>query len=219
MRETDRQRILARRAAFVGTALAALGGCARDPAPAGSPPVAPTAHGPVVEVEEPPADAATPEEALPDAARQPRVARGAPSLDVPSDVSEEAKRRFEQLAERMRGVYALFDQVDVPERCEATDASCDARLRKLADDLLDLDDRTRYIIPVCAGSSESAKRFGERAREHADYVAELRRALEAEIQSALDAGGDAMKQRWETQQRAASMARPRVCLSFACMDW
>jgi hypothetical protein len=133
-------------------------------------------------------------------------------------VSEEAKRRFEQLAERMRAVYALFDQVDVPERCDA-DASCDGRLRKLADDLLDLDDRTRYIIPVCAGSSESAKRFGERAREHADYVAELRRALDAELQRALDAGGDALKQRWEKQRRAANMARPRVCLSFACVDW
>lgn len=210
----DRAAILRRRAAFLGSTLAVLSGCSR-----GSPP--PDAAGrsgsqPVVTVAEPAADAQAPADPLPERSNP---AGGHPSLETPPGVSEVARKKFEALAERMRDVYALFDALDVPADCDVTDSVCDDRWRKLADGLLELAERARFIVPVCKGSSESAKLYEQRAKEHADHVAELVKRIDQRIERALDGGGDAARRRWAEHEHEARRARPRVCLSFACSDW
>jgi hypothetical protein len=210
-RGSDRERILARRAAFVGSALALLG-CspARE---AESPPRA--EPGAVVAVPEPADEGAS--EALP--AKRPKPAAGRPPLDVPEGVSEVARKRFESQAKQMQGVYDLIDAIAVPERCDVTSPSCESDWRKLADDLLELGERARFIRSPCKGSSESAKLFEQRSEQHAAQVEALRQQITEEIEQAIAAGGELAKQRWQKIEADARRSRPVVCLSFGCTDW
>ncbi len=212
MREADRSAILRRRAAFVGSALTLLG-CSRSAPPAKPPEPQREAQ---VSVPEPPADA-EPSEPVPERGEPERSTRPTPSLEVPEGVSEETRERYVRLAKQMKGIYAEFSAISIPKQCDVSDASCEPAWRSLAERLLTLSDETRWIVPACKGSSESAKLFLARAAEHAEHARLLREELDQEIDREL--GSDAAKKRWQELQGHVRRSRPRVCLSFACVDY
>jgi hypothetical protein len=215
-REVDRARILRRRAAFIGSALAALG-CSRGSPPAKGPAPSGEPHA-VVSVpratdEEPPG------EVPPAAAERPKPPRSTPPLEVPEGVSEQARERFVRLATQMNEIYDFIDGIEVPERCDVTDAGCESAWRKLAEDLLDLEQKSRWIRSPCKGSSEAAKLHAQRAEQHAAHVAALRQEIAEKIESLIAAGGKSAQEGWAKIERDARRARPVVCLSFGCVDW
>jgi hypothetical protein len=207
---------LRRRAAFLSTALAAFGGCSRSAPPADEPAGASRTEVVVPEAE---SDAGTINEAVPEPEQRPKPVLAPPSLETPPGVSETARERFDGLGKQMREIYALLDSLDVPQKCDIASASCDARWRKLASDLVTLDDRARWISSPCRGSSKDAKLYAEREKEHVDYLALRRKQLMAEIDEALASGGALAQKRWKEHQREARLNRPQVCLSYGCVDW
>jgi hypothetical protein len=208
--ERDRETILARRAAFLGSALALLG-CARPP-PIEEPE-------PVVSVPEPPAEEARSLEELPgrDTTSEPEAKH--PSLEIPEGISEAARRRFEHLAGTMREAYELLDRMKVPSDCDLADAACDGRWRELADQLVLVGEKLKNLRPRCPGTSEHAKLYAARETEHREHSEALTREIEQEAERTLAPAGPAAQQRWELHRRQARLARPRVCLSFMCQDW
>lgn len=213
-RDEDKAAILRRRAALVSSALSALS-CSP-----GTPPQ--NAGGAVVAVPEPAPDAAPPQGDLPEPEPKPAVPTRRPPLSVPGDIGDGAREVFERSMEQARQVYDELDAVRaaIPESCDlVSDPACQERWREVADRQLQAADTIRWLNPVCTGSSEDAKRWEARVREHLEYIAALRTELEEQIASALEPGGDAAAQRWEQIQSDARRARPQVCLSFACSDW
>lgn len=209
--DPDRAQILRRRAVFMSSALAALG-CS-----GGAPPgkVAPVP--PVVAVPAPVQAADAGVEAPPK--REARSEPDMPSYDVPDGVSDEARERFEQLFSQVREAHALLERLEnaLPAGCALTDPACDARWRGIADGLLDHDEALRFMQPVCPGSSQAAKLWEERSRAHRDYLAKRRGRLERRIVDIVKT--EAERARWDQHQEEANMARPQICLSFACPDW
>ncbi len=214
-RDSDRTRILQRRAAFLSSALTALGCSAQPPQPAGDPVV--TLPDPPPAEPEPTAKATTTPEAPP-----PKdVAPGQqPSLEIPTDVGEVARKKFEHWAKSMKQIYELLDQMEtaLPEDCDILHSACDERWRKLA--LLGIElNKVGMFLHHCPGSSEDAKRFDAFRKEHQAYRGGRQAKLDGRIDRTLASGGDAARKRWVEHQQQARAAHPVPCLSFACNDW
>ncbi|MBW2459903.1 MAG: hypothetical protein JRI68_35765 [Deltaproteobacteria bacterium] len=213
--DSDRTRILQRRAVFLSSALTALGCSAQPPQPA---------DGPVVTIPDPPpadpAPTATPT-ATPEAPPPKDAPPGEqPSLEIPTDVGEVAKRKFEHFAKSMKRLYELLDEMAaaLPEDCDILDAACDERWKKLA--LLGMEKgKVTMFLHHCPGSSDDAKRFEAFHKEHQDYRGRRQAQLDGRISRALASGGAAARKRWEDHQQQARAANPVPCLSFACRDW
>ncbi len=210
--DADRRAVLARRAAFVSSTLAALG-CS----PARPEPKEPVAAGPVVSVPVAPEDAGAPTAI--DAAPPPREPNSAvgeqPSMDIPAGVSATAKKRYEHLLSSMRDLYRVVAEIeDALPNCNVQDASCEASWRDIAEKLVDIR-RKRMFLSFCPGTSDEAKAFAELEKEHQTYFS----ARFAKITEQIDAAWAANKPRWETLKQEAYQAKPFPCLSFACQDW
>jgi hypothetical protein len=210
--DPDRAAIIARRGLFVSSALALLVGCSSSK-PASTP--QPT----VVAVPEP-SSAPRPSDDKPraDVHRDDPNASG-PSLEIPDGIGREARQRFERLIVEVKAIHALLDRMTplVPAGCNVTNPSCDSRWRMLADALVELEERSRLLYPMCPGSSDAAKLYAARARAHLEVVAERREDLEDRILQNL--GSEAEQRRWQEHQRAARLAQPASVSSISCKDW
>jgi len=210
MSDWDRRTILERRALFLGSALATLGGCGRQ-SPAAEPQPPHVLSIPATNDE---AHAAVD---APDAASPPRspVSDGdMPPLDIPSGVSERARENYEALANRMTNAYGILTKMErsIPN-CSIT--SCEDKWRALAEKHISLDAGFRFAY-TCPGNSADAKAYREREKAQMDYYAARRLRVEEAIYSALDAGGNT---RYEQIRAEIQSANPAPCLSFACSDW
>ena len=128
--EVDRALILRRRAAFVASALATLGGCGGAKSGAST-----EARSPVVAVPEPSPDAGGSEEPPPDRESQVPAASGMPSLEIPDGLNQQAHENFARLVGQARRANDLLDRLDGTLRtaCDVLDPACDARLKLLAE--------------------------------------------------------------------------------------
>lgn len=203
--------MLERRALFLGSALAALGGCARSSPPAEhagpavvAVPTAATATAPATA-----ADAGLPERGAEPAAGD------LPPLDVPDGASEAAQQRYEHLARVMTDAHRAIDDISasVP-RCDV--GSCEQEWRVLARKVFDLDGLFRFFYS-CPGSSEEAKAYAAREQAHMKHYSERRTEMDEQIATAL--GSDASRRRWDQLLDDVRTANPVPCLSFACRDW
>lgn len=210
-REQSRRAILERRALLLSSALAGLGGCARN-----TPPESPEAVV-TVPVQKEPAGGVPVEGADGGTSKRRPVARDGdmPPLDVPDGVTAEAKERFEQLAKVMTDAHDSIDEIEqaIPS-CDI--AGCESEWKALARKVFELDGLFRFFY-VCPGSSESAKLYMARHEAHYKYYEERRAGMNAKLQAQLPNEGQ--KLRWEALIDEVRMANPVPCLSFACMDW
>ena len=210
--DTDRARILQRRAAFLSSALAALGCSAQPSSPKPDPVVAvpvppPADTEPVVDAKPPPPP--------------PKPATGVrPSLQIPDDVGEIAKRNFEHLAKSMKQLYELLDDMGaaVPEDCDLLNAPCDKAWQRVAAIAVEMR-RVQTFMHRCPGTSADAKRFAAFEKEHREHLGRRRAEVDARIHRAVAGGGDAARDRWEQHKRDAYTAKPYPCLSMRCEDW
>lgn len=211
--DPDHRAILARRAALIASALAAMG-CSP-----GATPGAETAPG-VVPIPTPPddGDSPPPPEAPPPEPPAPTQVGQAPSLVVPTGVGETAKDNYQRLHARMESLYALLDaaEADIPRDCAVTDPACKAKWTKVAEHLHEMR-RLLTFAYHCPGSSEEAVAFGVREKEHRDHYALRQKILEERIAEVL--GTDAAKTQWEAIQAEVNAAKPFPCLSYGCTDW
>jgi hypothetical protein len=211
--DDDRAQILRRRAAFVSSALAALGCSGAQPAPAAG------GETPVVSVPPAPAKGEEPAAEQPPVAAEPAEQHPQPSYELPPGISDEARSRFEHLFTQVKSAHALLERMErtLPVRCDVTSSACDAQWRSIADGFVDYDELVRFLAPVCPGSSQGAKLYLERSRAHLDALAKRRGRLEQRIVDLMQT--DVARARWDAHQGDARQARPMVCLSFACSDW
>ena len=216
--DDDREAILRRRAFFVSSALTAtlgpsvLAGCPQDQ------PTAPSAEPPTVLVPEP-IETTAPTAAPPPtpSPAPPEPTGDLPPLDVPDDVSAEARLHFENLARDVPPIHAHLAAASklLATPCPIEDAACDAHWESIARHLAKAKDALSYLGPRCPGSSKDAKRFDAR---HAMHAAAIRaRIARVEERAASQLAGDPAQRRCESHQRAAAVPRP--CLKFACEDW
>jgi hypothetical protein len=210
-RDADKRAVLERRALFLGSALAALGGCARTTPPA--------EHADPAVVAVPTPGSATASAPSPDAGLPERGEKATlgdlPPLDVPDGASEAARQRYEHLARVMTDAHRAIDDISgsVPS-CDV--GSCEQEWRALARKVFDLDGLFRFFYS-CPGGSEEAKAYAERERAHVQHYSERRTAMDKQIADAL--GSDAARRRWDQLLDDVRTANPVPCLSFACRDW
>ncbi|MCE7892289.1 MAG: hypothetical protein DYH12_21735 [Sorangiineae bacterium PRO1] len=207
----DRAAVLRRRALFLGSTLAALGSCQKGGVPAE------TAQGPVVAVPEGEAedagvdpDAAT----LPTREAGPRPRGNLPSLEIPAGISETARSNYENLVARMTRAHGVLDEIEsMAPKCSMT--ACEDKWALVAKKLFELEDSFGFFYG-CEGSSEQAKAFAVRQKEHMDFYQARRKDVETWLTGLLGEQGWARLQELLEQER---FANPRPCLSIACMDW
>ncbi len=143
-----------------------------------------------------------------------------PSLETPVGVNKEAEKRFMWLRENVLRLHEKLDKAerDVPRDCPIVDAACDARWLSLAKNLLAIEEAMPKM-PVCPGSSDGAKQYEARVKEHQSYANTRKEDISKAIQAQVGPLGDAGKARWEAHMSAARAAFPRVCLNYSCRDW
>ncbi|MBX3125304.1 MAG: hypothetical protein KF718_01235 [Polyangiaceae bacterium] len=210
MTDRDRRIVLERRALFVGASLAALG-CAPKGEPPSTPnevvvpegPGRPVAERPEVEVEPPP--------------RKPSTAPL--GYEVPEGISQAAKQNYEQLFSAMKDGHERLDRAEraLPDKCSVKDKVCERSLRDIADELNEMDTKSRFLY-FCPGSSEDAKQFAVVEQQHRTSLADRRSKLEARIAGALQAGGSPTSE-WQRIFDEVRFSKPQICLSFGCSDW
>lgn len=208
----DRAAVLRRRALFLGSTLAALGSCQKS----GAPP--PAAQGPVVAVPEGRAEDAGGTEpeggSLPGREGGQRPRDGMPTLDVPEGVSDTARRRYEDLARVMTRAHSLLDDIEAAlPRCGIAD--CEDQWAGVARKLFELEDSQRFFF-ACGGTSEEAKAFARRHKEHTDFYNARYQEMEGRLRAML---GDAGRNRLQELLAEERRAHPRPCLSIRCVDW
>lgn len=215
---SDRDAILARRAIFLSTALAALH-CSspRDPA------TKPTSTYVVTDATSTSAatTSATARTSVRPASPLPawsEILRLAPPRDLPQNTSANEKRELEYLEQALSLRYAAVKDVweHVPD-CDAADPGCRPRWREVGDKMKALFDATRGpMVGGCGGARGFTGTVSGRDRAHRLYVADLMRRIEerlTEVAAGFSAGGE---QEWRKLLANAKEPPPMPCLS-PCM--
>ena len=204
-----RAAILRRRAAFVGTALAACG-CtpsASDGATTSTSPVVtlPTASGEPAPVE--PSTTASGVPVVP--------ADQLPPYLMPSGISAAAKAHYERLNTTMQRVHGLLDSIDkdLPSCDLLKGGACEEAFGSIADRIHEVD-RSLSFFHVCPGSSDDAKAYQSHHDAHLAFVRDRFARVKAAVAAA---AGEQGADTWAKVQ--ADHAQPHPCLSFACPDW
>jgi flagellar motor protein MotB len=217
----DRQAILARRAIFVTTALAALGcssqggqGTPTSTVATSTSTVIATAQTTATSTSSGSASVATSSpSSTPDAAGRlaswEKARAAAPPLDVAASLPAREKPELEQVKSEMTRIYDALGKVwqAAPVHCSPKDPKCSAAWQQAATALGDLKDDMRG--PLCGW------RLGlgavERTIAHHGYAGTLISALEAELAAAAEKHG--AKADWETMRSGA--VKPTPCLKCA----
>jgi hypothetical protein len=211
--DPDHRAILARRAALIASALAAVG-CSSGGAPGAeaAPGVVPIPTPPEDGEPPPPPEAPAPQPPAPSQVGQ------APSFVVPPGIGDTAKDNYQRLYARMERLYTLLDaaEADLPKECPVLDPACKAKWTKLAEHLHEMRELLTFAYH-CPGTSEEAVAFGVREKEHRDHYALRHKILEERIAAVL--GTEAAQTRWEEIQAEVNAAKPFPCLSYGCLDW
>ncbi len=211
--DPSRATIAGRRAMFLTSALAALSGCNSTA------PEKPTQ--PVVEL--PTGNSRPVLTAKPVGTSEPipKPIDKMPPLDVPSNVSDEAKSRFERLASAVPRMHKELAELEklYPENCPLQQARCDEQWKNFAIGLLEFDWAVSKLGGRCAGSSDDAKLFAKRLHAHRQLLRKKRGRLLKRVEAAKKAAGSDGQRQWTEHQDAARKARPRPCLKYHCPEW
>jgi hypothetical protein len=201
----DRERILARRARFMTSALFALGCAGTGPKPSQQPVVVPVATS-----EPTTASAPVPPRAEPTGE--------APSLEVPADAKGIARNMYEALAERAPKLYAEMDALlrGAPAGCDLSGDACRKEWGRVAEKLADLAEDVAGLQPICPGTSEHGKRYSERVADHIAYGRRRLAALAKSLDERFAEHGST--QSWvELRTQVEGRARAQPCLD--CATW
>lgn len=217
MKPDDRSIILRRRALYVGGSLALLSSCARSGGEAHEP-EPPSTSVVVPSVDE--SDAGVVMDAAPPGRGASSQRPGMPSLEIPDGVSETARRNYERLLSTITAAHDLIDEIEaaLPAGCSVTDKNCEPSWRVVADKRDQLNEKFRFAH-YCKGSSADAKAFAEREREHRTFYEQRLAALDQLVKQTVAGAGPNGETEWSRIQRDVRRGKPRVCLSFACVDW
>lgn len=211
MRDDDRKMILRRRAFFVTSALAALGGCAR-----GS-----TANQPGNTVEVP---VATEEPvgsdggAEPPRQPNPNTRAGMPPTDIPDGVTPRTHAYYETLYDSMAKLHSHLDTIEASiGRCKGLDRECEKNeLPQIANAMNGIDDALERI-QSCGGKSPEARLYLVRETAHLQFFGQRRGSMEEKVKQLLAPGGADAEMRLRGLREAGAVPRP--CLEYACPDW
>ena len=205
--------IMRRRAAFLGSALAAVGCTPSAQQQSGQQQSEPSAATPVVMIPE--ATAAPTSSAPPVTPEQPAPKPSSgerPPYDVPNGVSDRAKRNYRRLHDTMKELHGVLDDMESQlPRCAMAKPDCEQAFRAEADRWHQIQRRLRTFY-FCPGKSAEAIAFGEHRQAHDTHLRERIASVEKRVS---DAAGD--RSRWE--QVKSEQAIPVPCLSIACQDW
>jgi hypothetical protein len=203
--DDPRAAILRRRAAFVGSALAAAGCTPNGKEPDVGTTAPPTPVVSVAPTSKPPAPTST-------AVVEPPPKDASPGYAIPEGVSEGARERYERLHRFMKESHARLDPV-LARLPDCTVAACEARYVEAATVLSDLRKDLR-LFHICPGKSAEAQAFQPHYEAH---VKHLRERLERLDEGLRRASGD--EDAYRAILRDIAMSNPVPCLSFGCPDW
>jgi hypothetical protein len=214
MKDEDRKTILRRRAFFVTSALAALGGCARPTTgPSATPGDDKTVQVPVAPDDPIEADAGEPPERAPSSARS-----GLPPTDVPDGVKPITRSYYENLYQVVADLHRHIDAIEASiGRCKGFDKDCEKnQLPQIATAMNAIDD-TLERIQSCGGRSPEAKAYMVREAEHMGFASKRRGQMEDSLKQLLASGGAAAEKSLKSLREAGAVPRP--CLEYACPEW
>lgn len=211
MKDDDRKTILRRRAFFVTSALAALGGCAQG-SPANQPDNA--VHVPDALQDPVESDAA----AEPPRQPNPNTRAGMPATDIPDGVTPRTRAYYETLYEAMAKLHVHVDTIESSlARCTGLDKECERNeLPQIASAMNGIDDALEHI-QSCGGKSPEAKAYLVREAEHLQFFAQRRGSAEEKLKQLLAPGGPDAELRLKKLREAGAVPRP--CLEYACPEW
>lgn len=211
MSDDDRNTILRRRAFFVTSALAVLGGCARG-GTANQPDN--TVQVPVAQDESARADAG----AEPSRQPNPDARAGMPATDVPDGITPRTRANYENLYDVVSKFHAYVDSIEAGiGRCQGLDERCDkTELPQIATALNGIDD-TLERLHACGAKTDEAKAYMERENAHVRFIGQRRSAMEEKLKQLLAPGGAAAEARLKSLREAGAVPRP--CLEYACPEW
>jgi hypothetical protein len=200
-----------RRAAFLTSALAAVGCTPAAQQDSAQPQATPTT--PVVTIPQAtPAPTTTGPEVEPEPPAPKPSSGKRPPYDVPNGVSEIAKKNYERLHTTTKKLHSVLDEMDNrAPRCAIANASCEQEFRDEAERWHEIQ-RTLRMFYFCPGKSAEAVAFGKHRQAHDAHLRERIAAVDERIGRL---AGD--PKRWE--QIKTEQAKPVPCLSFACKDW
>lgn len=220
--EHDRQAIMARRAIFVTTAIAALSCSSQGPEGTGTssvvdPPVTATAtvtqtataSGTTTTAPTGSVVPATPDNAK---ATWEDRRKAAPPLEVGASVKGAEKEQLDRLAKTIGPLYDKLGAawIAVPPDCAPKDARCSAQWTNVANALGELDDELQG--PNCGYSEGLA--FMQRVGAHHVYL----RALMSELEKRLGDQALALKDATSWQKLMQSGMKPQPCLKCAMRE-
>jgi len=205
-----RNRILARRARFVGSALA-LAGCSPSTKPANVAVIEPIDAAAIPtatsSVSDPPRDAGPP----------PSPGKRGPYFTIPDGITPETRKRYDLLEQRMTEFHKVVDDLDkemqTAPKCPGN--TCDDFWREIAGKIEELGTRMTWLYIFCPNPQrEETDRFLQVAKEQREQAEKLRGSSQAKAESMV--GGKAKFERYQSEY---DKAHPRPCLSFACDRW
>lgn len=209
--DDDRKTILRRRAFFVTSALAALGGCAR-----GSPANQPDNTVQVPESTDDPVES----DASTGPPRQPNPTgrAGMPPTDIPGGVTPRTHAYYENLYDVVESFHAHVDTIEASmSRCKGFDEACEKQeLPRIAKALNGIDDVLERLH-ACGAKSDEAKAYMERESAHLRFVGQRRETMEQKLGELLAPGGKAAEAKLKSLREAGAVPRP--CLEYACPEW
>lgn len=212
-REIDRAAILARRAMFITTALAALG-CT----PQGTGPQTPPATPAVSSAAQPPAPNATPTPPPSDPPptnppAAPRsfadIERLAPPRTASAKLPADEKAELDELAETLAPAYERLARAyeSTPIACSPDDPKCEPTWARVVDDLRVVRDAIEDPLCGMGGSAGKLQRF----TQHQAFLSQQATAIEAELAAAA--------RRWRAEGKWAAwteiISPPQPCLKCA----
>lgn len=211
MKDDDRKTILRRRAFFVTSTLAALGGCAR-----GSPANQPDNTVQVPEASEDPASGDAGAE--PPRQPNPNTRAGMPPTDIPDGVTPRTRAYYETLYDAMAKLHAHVDVIEASiGRCKGLDGECEKNeLPQIASAMNGIDDALERI-QSCGGKSPEASVYLTRETAHLQFFGQRRGTMEEKVKQLLAPGGADAELRLRKLREAGAVPRP--CLEYACPEW
>jgi hypothetical protein len=202
-----RDRILARRARFIGSAVTLLG-CSPSARPSNVAVVEP------IDAAVPTATATVPEPVRD--AGTPDVARKAGrAITIPEGISDETRARYERLDASVSSFRDNASQIeaDMKTAPKCPGSACDEFWRKMAGRLEELQQQASWFGFYCPNKREETDRFLEEVDRQKNMagitVAKLRER----------AAGAVGQGRFDRYQAEWDAAHPRPCLSVICDRW
>jgi hypothetical protein len=197
-RMSARDRILERRAKFIGTALALATGCSRDPA---------------ASIKSPDGDG----KSVSTAVAGDKAPPVPPPTERPSLVADVSDAGVGARDDTVAQIKALEDATSklaasVPAPCPLDHAACKARLRAFADEWARLQGDAVQLERRCPAKTPDDRAVETLMREHRGWLLVWLAAIQKAARASVQGGGA----EWDELVQKAEEAHPQPCLKYYC---